>query len=198
MSSPDFIGLAPAGHYIALRVGFAFPMEEVNALPRPWIDHYTTHGLMLRDPVMRWAYGRRGAVRWSALESEDEAGVLAAARRFGLAFGAATSTVDEGDPTQRSFGIFARSDREFSDDEIAFLTDSVARMHAAKMAPANLTAAEVEVLRMVRDGMMLKQIAAQLGVSQGAIKQRLRNAKSKLDARTATHAAARAMGFGLI
>ena len=40
---PAEIGqLAPAGYYIALRIGFAFPIEETNALSSDWIDHKTT------------------------------------------------------------------------------------------------------------------------------------------------------------
>lgn len=51
---------------------------------------------------------------------------------------------------------------------------------------------------MVKDGKRLKQIAHELGVSEGAVKQRLKNAKLKLGAATGAQAAARAAGFGLI
>ena len=50
----DIAALATAGYYLALRVGFAFPMEEVNALPQDWVDHYTRNRFMLHDPVIRW------------------------------------------------------------------------------------------------------------------------------------------------
>ena len=37
---PDEIRqIAPAGYYVALRIGFAFPMEEVNELPAEWVAH---------------------------------------------------------------------------------------------------------------------------------------------------------------
>lgn len=49
--------------------------------------------------------------------------------------------------------------------------------------PTNLTKAELEALRMVKDGLLVKEIANILGVSEGAVKQRLRNAKSKLGAK---------------
>ena len=45
--------LAPAGHYIALRIGFAFPVEEINSLPLDWVDHYTKNRYMLFDPIIR-------------------------------------------------------------------------------------------------------------------------------------------------
>ncbi|MEO0930451.1 MAG: autoinducer binding domain-containing protein, partial [Pseudomonadota bacterium] len=65
---PDEIGqLAPSGHYIALRIGFAFPMEEVNAFPEDWISHYTKQRFMLFDPIVRWAYSNTGTIRWSEI-----------------------------------------------------------------------------------------------------------------------------------
>ena len=75
---------------------------------------------------------------------------------------------------------------------------SGAERHAALSPPTNLTEAELEALRMARGGMLLKEIAHQLGVSEGAIKQRLKSAKVKLDARNSTHAIAKATQFGLI
>ena len=36
----EFSYIAPAGYYIALRVGFAFPIAETNALPDAWIERY--------------------------------------------------------------------------------------------------------------------------------------------------------------
>jgi len=51
---------------------------------------------------------------------------------------------------------------------------------------------------MVREGLRLKQIAHDLGVSEGAVKQRLKNAKSKLGANTSAQAAAMVADFGLI
>jgi LuxR family transcriptional regulator len=51
---------------------------------------------------------------------------------------------------------------------------------------------------MVRDGLLLKQIAARLGVSEGAIKQRLKSAKFKLGSKTSSQAVSAAVGYGLI
>jgi len=51
---------------------------------------------------------------------------------------------------------------------------------------------------MVKDGQRLKQIAYNLGVTEGAVKQRLKNAKIKLGANTSTQAATMARQFKLI
>lgn len=196
---PTEIGLlAPAGYYLALRVGFAFPMEEVNALPSDWVDHYTRQRFMLADPVIKWVYANTGAARWSEIDIEDPRNIMMQARSFGLVFGVAVSVFDNNPEGQRSFGSFVRSDREFEDGEIRLLEAYVTRLHHDKAPPTNLTAAEIEALRMVKNGLRLKQIAHELGVSEGAVKQRLKNAKIKLGASTGTQAATRASGFGLI
>lgn len=190
--------LAPSGYYLALRIGFAFPVEEINNLPEPWIAHYTRHRFMLFDPVIRWVYSNIGTARWSDLSDDDPRGVLSQAQTFGLRYGAVISVFDNNPEGQRSFGSFVRSDREFTDLEVRLLNAYVARRHAEMAPPTNLTRAEIEALGMVKDGKRLKQIAYELGVTEGAVKQRLKNAKSKLGARTSTQAATIAAQHGLI
>lgn len=190
--------IAPVGHFLALRLGFAFPMEEVNNLPADWVEHYTAQRYMLHDPVIRWIYANTGSRRWSEINLEDPRRILAQAQTFGLRYGLAVSVFDNNPEGQRSFGNFCRSDREFTDAEIETLSAYVTRLHHQKAPPTNLTKAELEALRMVKDGLRLKQIAHELGVSEGAIKQRLKNAKRKLGAQTGAQAATLATEFGLI
>lgn len=191
-------GLAPAGFYIALRVGFAFPLEETNALPQPWVDHYTRSGLMLFDPVVRWAYANTGRVRWSDLADSDPQGILTKARTFGLHYGVVVSVFDRNVEGQRSYASFARTDREFDPLEAKLLESYIKRRHREMAPPTNLTLAEIEALRMVKNGHRLKEIAYDLDISEGAVKQRLKNAKLKLAAKTSTQAAAMAAQYGLI
>ena len=199
LNSPEDVHeIAKNGYYIALRVGFAFPLEEVNALPAPWVDHYTTHRFMLHDPVIRWIYANTGAITWGKIDLPDPMRVMDQAQTFGLRYGVAVACFDGNREGQRSFGTFARSDREFEADEIAALHAYVLQLHHAKAPPTNLTKAELEALSMVKDGMRLKQIAHELGVSEGAVKQRLKNAKTKLGAQTSAQAAAMVGEFGLI
>lgn len=198
VETDDLAMLAPSGHYIALRVGFAFPLEEVNALPPLWIEHYTQHRYMLHDPVIRWIYTNVGAIRWSEIRLDDPHEVLRKAKRFGLQFGVAICIFDGNAEGQRSFGSFARGDREYEEAEIRLLTSFLTRLHRAKAPPTNLTPAELQALGMVKQGMRLKQIAHLLGITEGAVKQRLKNAKVKLGAQTNAQAAALANEFGLI
>lgn len=194
----EFAQLATAGYYIALRIGFAFPLAEHNALPNAWIDQYTRQNYMLFDPVMQWLYSNSGSIRWSEIQIPDPRGILREAQQHGLKYGVAICFDDPGPKGQRSFGSFARPDREFSDDEISLLSGKLAWLHKATAPPTNLTAAELEALRMVRDGLLVKEIASRLQVSEGAVKQRLKNAKLKLGAKTGSQAVSAATGYGLI
>jgi len=194
----DVKAIANSGYYIALRVGFAFPLEEVNALPKPWVEHYTKLRFMLQDPVTRWIYSSTGSTRWSEIDLPDPLRVLDQAQTFGLRYGVAVSCFDGNSDGQRSFAHFARSDREFEDAEIESLFAYILKLHLEKAPPTNLTKAELEALKMVKQGMRLKQIAHELGVSEGAVKQRLKNAKSKLGAQTSAQAAAMVGDFGLL
>jgi LuxR family transcriptional regulator len=194
----DISEIASAGFYIALRVGFAFPVEEVNNLPSDWVQHYTQNRLMLFDPVIRWVHANTGAARWSALGNDDPRGVMKQAQTFGLRYGVAIAVFDGNNSGQRSFGSFVRRDREFTDLEIKLLQVYLTRRHAEMAPPTNLTAAEIQALGMVKDGKRLKEIAHELSVSEGAVKQRLKNAKAKLDAKTSTQAATIAAQHGII
>lgn len=190
--------LSPAGYYVALRVGFAFPVEEVNALPPQWVAHYTKQRFMLFDPVIRWVYSQTGVSRWSELSAVDPRDIMEQARAFGLNYGVAVSVFDGNAEGQRSFASFARNEREFTDKEIETLHHYVMQRHLEMAPPKNLTKAELDALSGVKQGKRLKQIAHELGISEGAVKQRLKSAKEKLRAKTSTQAATIAASYGLV
>jgi LuxR family transcriptional regulator len=193
-----FESLAPAGFYLAIRVGFAFPMVEHNRLPDAWVREYTISGLIVHDPAVAWAYKHCGIARWSELGEDDTQGVLELARAHGLTFGAVASYTDEGNAAQRSFGFFCRSDREFRASELERLSTLLVQTHRNHTRPRTLTAAELETLGLVKNGLLMKEIAGVLGISESAIKQRLKNARIKLNVRTGSQAAARATMLGMI
>jgi LuxR family transcriptional regulator len=184
--------IAPAGFYVALRVGFTFPEEELNALPEPWVEFYTTQGLVVQDPAMRWVYGHTGALRFSDLDVPDPHQVRAHAAVFGLAHGAVVSVLNPSDRGRRSYGLFFRDDRDFEAIELEQLQRLVKRAHSGPVDEPTLTAAEIEALKLQSQGLRLKQIAAQLGISESAVKARLNNVKRKLGAKTQSQAASMA------
>ncbi len=198
VDTSGFRTLAPAGHYVALRVGFAFPMFEDNRFPKQWVERYQARGLLMNDPVMHWMFQNTGVCRWSRIDIDDPRGVMTQAKRFGLEFGVAICCADTTASGQRSFGSFGRGDREFESSEIETLHAMLQLAHDRMVPPKNLTVAELEALGLVKNGHLMKEIANMLGVSEGAVKQRLKNAKSKLNAKTSTQAATLATTFGLI
>ena len=198
MTLENFHRLAPAGFYLALHVGFAFPVAEHNYLPESWVKEYTLSGLMVHDPAMAWVYRNEGAARWRELGIEDRLGVLALARGHGLRFGAAASCRSADGIGQRSFGLFCRDDRDFSEGELVELETALRMAHKAHERPRNLTAAELETLSLVKNGLLMKEMACVLGISESAIKQRLRSDRVKLQAKTGSQAAAKATMLGMI
>lgn len=198
LSAFDIAALAPAGYYLALRLGFASPVDEVNRLPDHWVQEYTRNGYAPFDPLVHWIHSEVGACRWSAVKQPDDRRILARAKAQGLTFGAVVSVRDPGLGPQRSFGTFARPDREFTDEELAQLNLYVRACHEAMLPPQNLTEAELVALRLLKDGLRLKQIAWRLGISEGAVKQRLKNARLKLSAKTVAEAIAMAASFRLV
>ncbi len=194
----DFGDIAPAGYYVAVRVGFAFPIAEHNHLPPSWVREYTVSGLIVHDPAMSWAYKNCGVARLSELVEHDVQGVLELAKNHGLNFGAVASWTDEGDAGQRTFGFFCRGDREFHEAELERLDRSVVSIHEMHARPRTLTPAELETLSLVKNGVLMKEMAFRLGISESAIKQRLKSARTKLNAKTGSQAAATAVMLGMI
>ncbi len=194
----QIVHLSPAGFYVALRVGFSFPEEQLNELPENWVEFYTTRGLVVHDPVMKWVYGNLGASRMSDITLPDPHQIRAKAIAFGLNYGAVISVMTPADRGRRSYGLFFRDDRDFVDPDLSVLHGIVKQLHSGNVEERNLTAAEVEALRMQASGLRLKQIAGELTISESAVKARLNNAKRKLGAKTLAQASSIAASRRLI
>ena len=185
----QIVQISPAGFYVAIRVGFSFPEEELNQLPDNWVEFYTTHGLVVHDPAMKWVYANTGATRFSEITLPDPHLVRERAAAFGLSHGAVISVMTPGDRGRRSYGLFFRDDRDFEEGDLRQLHAVLKQLHSGTAGEATLTTAEVQALRMQSEGLRLRQIAAEIGISESAVKARLNNAKRKLGAKTQSQAA---------
>lgn len=185
----QFDQISPAGFYVALRVGFSFPEEELNELPENWVEFYTQNGLVVHDPAMKWVYSNTGATRMADITLPDPQQVLERAAVYGLAHGAVISVMAPEDRGRRSYGLFYREDRAFGEQDLRELQGIMSRLHSGAEDDPLLTAAEIEALKMQSEGLRLKQIAYELGISESAVKARLNNAKRKLGAKTQSQAA---------
>ena len=64
--------------------------------------------------------------------------------------------------------------------------------------PGTLSAREREVVRLVALGESGPEIAAELGITHDTVRTHVRNAMTKLDARSRAHLAAKAVGEALV
>jgi LuxR family transcriptional regulator len=187
--------LAPAGYALGLHIRFASAQIMVNTYDPRWVEIYTNRGYMLCDPLVSWGFGTEGTVRWSALNHPDPHDVLGQAAAFGMKFGVAVS---QGATSSRTIGGFGRGDREFTDDEIAQIAELVRVLHRETEPPERLSSAQVDALRLIAKGFRHSQAAHQLGISESALKARLRTARERLLCRTTAEAIQRALEAKLL
>jgi DNA-binding NarL/FixJ family response regulator len=74
----------------------------------------------------------------------------------------------------------------------------VAARLAEHLGDENLTARELEVLRLIRDGHRNKQIAGELAISENTVNFHIKNLVGKLQANDRTHAVAIALRRGIL
>jgi LuxR family transcriptional regulator, quorum-sensing system regulator SdiA len=187
--------LAPKGYALGLHIRFASAHIMIQTYDPRWIEVYTEKGYMLCDPLVSWGFGNEGVVRWSAIDHPDPHNVFGQAASFGLTYGVAVS---EGPVSSRTIGGFARSDREFTDAEMAAIQDIVRKLHVDSTPPESLTAAQRMALRLIAKGSRHAEAAALLGISESALKARLRSARDRLFARTTAEAIQRAQEYKLL
>lgn len=186
---------ATTGFFVGLHIRFASPLMRFQTYPKSWSDHYTNNAYALRDPIIAWGISRTGATRWSDIDLPDPFNILQDAERHGLRFGVCVSC---GEISSRTVASVTRSDREFTDEEIAAISGIVLRLHHISQPPDNLTEAEIQALQVLGSGERYANGAAVLGISESALKARLSSARKKLFARTSAEAIQRAKDYRLI
>jgi len=187
--------LSPLGYGIGLHIRFLAPLVSVNTWPDDWQKHYSENVYGLRDPMVAWAFSKKGFCRWSDCPLPDPFGIIETANSFGLTYGA---TVSCGPLSSRTMAGFARTDREFYDSELEEIEKLVICLHAATEPPKSLTKAQKEALVLVGEGCRHAEAAHRLGISESALKLRLSGARNRLLARTTAEAVQRAKDYKLI
>jgi LuxR family transcriptional regulator len=187
--------IATAGYFIGLHIRFTSPLFTFQTYDQRWIDHYTENGYVLRDPMTAWGFSRTGWIRWSDPALLDPFGLFKEAAQYGLNFGV---TIACGPIKSRTIASFARSDREFREDEIAKIERTVLRLHDLSEPPEALTEAQIEALKCIAGGDRFAQAAEKLGISESALKARITTARNRLMARTTAEAIQRAKDNRLI
>jgi LuxR family transcriptional regulator len=135
---------SPAGCAIGLHVRFSAPLYMFQSYTKRWMEHYSSRGLALHDPTIRWGMSNLGFIRWRDLEAMDTHGVLEEAKDFGIICGV-TMAVLIGE--SRSIASFARSDRDYEDEEIEELRQILEALHRATLDVETLTEADRAALK---------------------------------------------------
>ncbi|WP_317978255.1 autoinducer binding domain-containing protein [Histidinibacterium aquaticum] len=187
--------IAPSGYFFALHIRKTLPLLREQTFPESWVEVYEREVYAVRDPIVAWGFSRTGVIRWSELDLPDPFDILGQARAHGLAFGASAAW---GPISSRSIASIARSDREFTAEEIGTLAETLRRMHDVTEPPKALTDAQIEALRCIAEGDRYAAAAAKLAISESALKARLRSARESLKARTTTEAVRLAQGLQLV
>jgi LuxR family transcriptional regulator len=137
--------LCDTGYALAIHIRYTRPSLMYRTYPHVWLEYYSEHGLMLSDPVVRWALAHEGAVTWDQLERDDPAGVIASARDHGLSHGVSYSV---GPAESRTMAGMTRS-TPFSDAEMAEMHDIVRSIHDLTEGFDQLPLADQNALRVL-------------------------------------------------
>ncbi len=189
--------LGTKGLIFAYNITFRGPEFFHSEYPKPWQVEYEGRSYAYFDPIFLWILMNTGDKRWSEIKLPDLRGVMKAARRHDLNYGAAFARTQN---AKKSILTLARPDREFTDEEMAFLGATFGQVMEGidRDTGAGLTPVEAETLRCLRDGMSYPEAAALLEVSVPTIKARVEKARGKLGARNVTQAVALAIQRRLI
>ncbi|WP_242649751.1 autoinducer binding domain-containing protein [Yoonia litorea] len=118
------------------------PKFVFQTYPKAWLDHYSSNGLLMVDPMVAWGFSNEGTERWSNLD--DSSGVMKLASEYGMKFGAVVAVNTNG---SRSLGGLARSDRELTDEEIELIFKDMKLIHDATADTSELNEATLAHLK---------------------------------------------------
>ncbi|AJE45394.1 transcriptional regulator [Celeribacter indicus] len=188
---------SPVGYSAGLHIRFAAPLVSESTYDPKWLEHYTANAYALRDPMIAWGLSTEGHKRWSEIARElpDPFNIWRQATEFGLNYGVAVSC---GPVQSRTIVGCARSDREFTDQEITKIATLVRTLHEISEPQTDLTQAQIQALRCIAGGDRHAAAAAKLGISESALKARLVSARERLMARTTSEAIQKAKEIKLL
>ncbi|QDY71144.1 autoinducer binding domain-containing protein [Qingshengfaniella alkalisoli] len=105
---------SPSGFAAAFQVEFNTPKYLFQTYADDWMGYYSSMGIVMKDPAVRWGFTHDGIASWSELKALDEHGVFDKATEYGLNYWAVMATSDSG---SKSIVAFSRSDKDFTDRE---------------------------------------------------------------------------------
>jgi DNA-binding CsgD family transcriptional regulator len=190
--------------------------EIIHMTNRPdWGARYITQNYSKNDPVVRQCFVNRAPIQWtetfmSTLRSADETRMMADAWENGLKRGYTIPIHGPGGELGMMMLSCRENDREFMrlmaeyEYDLQVMAyqfhDTLKRnvQRKAKLPPVPLTEREIEILRWTVDGKTAWEIGQILKISERTVNFHLQNVMNKFGVHNKTHAAAKAVSYGLI
>ena len=185
--------VGPSGWVLAFNYTVFGPEYMRAGYPEEWRTEYEDRNYFMGDPVLAWTFVNSGVIRWSDIKILDVRGVMKAAEKYDIRYGVAISLKKGG---KRSVLTVARGDRELTDAEIDRLAIKFEMWCELATNRAALTSRELNVLRLLRDGLTQRETAERLGIAEVTVRQRTTGATRKLGASNITNAVAIALSRG--
>ncbi|GHA49977.1 hypothetical protein GCM10008927_13640 [Amylibacter ulvae] len=132
-----------------MHIRFTSPLITLRTYSQEWQDHYTANVYVVRDPLIAWAFSKKGVNRWSEIKIPDPFNIMGQAAEYGMKYGVAVSCGPLG---SRSIGTASRNDREYNDEEMAEVRRLVEYLHEKTEPPESLTQAQQEALGLIAAG----------------------------------------------
>jgi LuxR family transcriptional regulator, quorum-sensing system regulator SdiA len=141
--------ISDTGYMLAVHIRYTRPSLMHTTYPDVWLDHYSGAGMMMVDPVVRWAMAEEtpeGFAHWNALAGDDPAGVIKGAAAHGLQNGISFAV---GPIASRTIGSVTRS-VPFSEADIAQARALITAIHDLTDTLEEMDTATQEALRKLR------------------------------------------------
>lgn len=136
--------LCPLGFAIALHIKYNAPTFMFQSFPEKWANHYSRHGLVIKDPAVHWAFQNTGHIRWRDMDDDGDSGILEQSALFGLKYGFTASIHND---NSRTLAGFARGDRDYLDAEIDDICDRLVKLDIITAGIEVLSADDREALK---------------------------------------------------
>lgn len=187
----------------------------VSNLDKAWLEHYIKENFAVTDPVIIDSVKARTPVVWTEdyrfdTLTPDEAQMMADAHDFGIARGLSVPVHGPSGELGMLCLYADMGDNEFrahvdaTKHEMHLLAHYAHSVAQAKLRPAQspkpvpLTGREVEILRWTAEGKTAWEIGSILTISERTVNFHLQNAMVKFGVHNKTHAAAKAMSYGML
>lgn len=201
--------------FLVARVGILTPSPPrfLTTYPAEWIDIYLQRNYLGIDPVVAKARTAFFPFDWSCLADRRTSSrtFFDEARSFGIGRHGLTVPVQAPNGERSLLSVTSdlpvrewRRQRAMSEDELFIfarhLHDRFVALSGLRgsNSPRPLSPRERQCLELLGEGLLLKQVANRLAISDSAVRQYIRSAKQKLSARTLSQAMARAATLELI